>query len=435
MNRLPLSALLLLVWLALLSTLPSAPASAQSADQQMLSVVDSPDPMIPGQLLTYTVQIRNNGPDPAVNGGININLPLTLAFVSSSLPPGFSCAAFGSSMSCTHPNFAAGTTATITLVFRLGEHLLNVPDGQFSTHFFTSGVTPDPVQGNNAITSVTNWDSPQVDVAISAVDSPDPVGPDQNITYSVMVSNTGPDPATNVNFNVFNNNSLRFQSNTAPAGFSCTLPAVGAAPVYTCTASTLPPGNYPFTVVLRAELAVLGPNDGSVAVSFSANGIGDDTDDNNNSETEITSYVTPDADVSITVSDSPDPVILGGNITFNATITNGGPDPATATNFNMFNNGSLRFVSVQAPAGFNCTPPAVNNAPTFTCTHPSLPVGQSANVIVVTRTDPALLGTTGGTVSNSFSANSSLSDPVNANNTKTEQTLVLADDLFRNGFE
>lgn len=435
MFRLLLSLYLPLASLALLIAVPGGAARAQSADQQLLSVVDSPDPMIPGQLLTYTVQIRNNGPDPAVNGGININLPLTLAFVSSSLPPGFSCAAFGSSMSCTHPNFAAGTTATMTLVYRLGEHLLNFPDGQFSTNFFTSGVTPDPVQGNNAITSVTNWDSPQVDIAISAVDSPDPVGPDQNITYSVMLSNAGPDTATNVNFNVFNNNSLRFQSNTAPAGFSCTLPAVGAAPIYTCTAATLPPGSYPFTVVLRAELAVLGPSDGTVAVSFSANGIGDDTNDNNNSETEVTSYVTPDADVSITVTDTPDPVILGGNISFNATVTNSGPDPATSTNFNMFNNGSLRFVSLQAPAGFNCTPPAVNSAPTFTCTHPSMPVGQTANFVVVTRTDPALIGTTGGTVSNSFNANSSLTDPVNTNNAETEQTLVLTDDLFRNGFE
>lgn len=421
--------------LLLALALPIADAHAQSADQQLLSAVDNPDPVIPGQLLTYTIQTRNNGPNAAVNGGLNVNLANELTMTSMTAPSGFSCAAFGNNLSCTHPSFAANTTATFTIVARLGEHLLNFPDGQFSSNFFSSGTTPDPVQGNEFQTVVTRWDSPQVDIAVTAADAPDPVGPNQDITYSVLVRSLGPDTPTNVNFNVFNNNSLRFVSNTAPAGFNCTLPAVGGAPVYSCSIASLPPGNYPFTVVLRADLAVLGPNDGSVAVNFASAGTGDDTDDNNNSETEVTTYVTPDADIGISVSDSPDPVVLGGDITFNVAVTNAGPDPGTTTNFNMFNSGDLRFVSLQAAPGFNCNPPAVGTRPTFTCTHPSMPVGQTANFVVITRTDPALINANGGTISNSFTAASSLSDPVGNNNAETEQTLVLADGLFKNGFE
>ena len=39
---------------------------AQSADQEVVSVVDAPDPVTPGSTLSYTVTIRNNGPDAAV---------------------------------------------------------------------------------------------------------------------------------------------------------------------------------------------------------------------------------------------------------------------------------------------------------------------------------------------------------------------------------
>jgi len=39
----------------------SLSALAQSADQEVVSVVDSPDPVIPGNTLTYTITLRNNG--------------------------------------------------------------------------------------------------------------------------------------------------------------------------------------------------------------------------------------------------------------------------------------------------------------------------------------------------------------------------------------
>ncbi|HEX7809515.1 MAG TPA: hypothetical protein VF608_12335, partial [Thermoanaerobaculia bacterium] len=65
-----------LVRAVLVSLLLPLSVFAQSADQEVVSVVDSPDPVTPGATLSYTVTIRNNGPDPAVNGGLNINLPL-----------------------------------------------------------------------------------------------------------------------------------------------------------------------------------------------------------------------------------------------------------------------------------------------------------------------------------------------------------------------
>ncbi len=410
-------------------------AFAQSADQEVVSVVDSPDPVIPGQNITYTVTMRNNGPNAAVNGGLNVNLGGSLTHVSNTPPAGFTCLVAGANMTCNTPSFASGATVVITIVARVDESLLNFPDGSITSNFFPSGTTIDPNNSNNMKSATTAWDSPQFDLSMAVSDTPDPVGPDQNITFSAQVSHSGPDTATNVNVNMFNNGSLRFQSVSAPAGFSCTPLAVGAVPTLTCSKPTLVPGIYNFTLVVLADDAVLGINDGTVFTSFSVNGVGNDVNTSNNSETESTAYVTPDADVAIAVADFPDPAVLGESIEYLVTITNNGPDAAPNARMNTFNSGSLRFEQLEAPAGFTCTPPAVGAAPTMTCQTESLASGASVEFIVTVRSDAALTGPLGGTVSTAFSTNSAIADPVNANSAETENTQLIPVLLFANGFE
>src|SRR5215210_8164279 len=79
-------------------------AFAQSADQEVVSAVDAPDPVTPGSTLTYTVTARNNGPDAAVNGGININLPLAVTHTTDVTPAGWTCFWLGSNGSCITPS-------------------------------------------------------------------------------------------------------------------------------------------------------------------------------------------------------------------------------------------------------------------------------------------------------------------------------------------
>jgi len=410
--------------LFVLFMLTSLTALGQSADQQMLSATDSPDPVVPGNNVTYTISIRNNGPDPAVNGGLNANISANLSIVSMNASAGFTCFALGNNLSCTNPSFPSGTTATFTIVGQVAGHLLNFPDGSLSSFFFTSGTTPDPNNGNNSSTVTTNYDSPQMDLALTVSDSPDPVAPDGDITYTVNVTNNGPDPASSVNFNVYNNNTLRFQSVTTPSGWSCIPPAVDAAPVFTCTNPSFAGGaSSTFTVVLRAYDEVLGVNDGTVSAVFSVNGTGDDTNDNNNTETEETLYSTSDADMAIvSVTDSPDPVGPDGDITYTVQVANNGPDAATNATMSVYNNNSLRFQSVSAPGGWSCAAPAVDAAPIFSCTNPSFANAASATFTVVLRAYDEVLGINDGTVSAVFTTGSSLADPNNANNSETENT-------------
>ena len=366
-------------------------AYAQSADQEVVSVVDSPDPITPGATLTYTITMTNHGPDPAVNGGFNVNFPGEVTYMNTVNPPGFSCFTFGAAVSCINPSWAPGTVVFTTTV-QVAPHLAAFPDTSFNTMFTTSGTTPDPNSANNSKTATTNVDSPQVDLSIVATDSPDPVFPDGNITYSGTATNSGPDSASSVNLNVVPTSSLAFQSATFPAGWNCLFPAVGALnATFTCSRPTWAPGADNFTVVYSANDENIGINDTSLLVIFSvAASFSDETDDSSDNQTTVTTqYTTADADLNITASDSPDPVGPDGDITYTVTVTNQGPDTPTNTTFDVVGNGGqTRFVSLTAPGGWSCNPPAPGtllNVGGFQCTHASFANGASAVFTVVTE--------------------------------------------------
>ena len=409
--------------LFVLSLLVSLSVFAQSADQEILSATDSPDPVIPGNNVTYTVQVRNNGPDAAVNGGLNISIGGSLFYVSGSGPAGFTCANIGNNASCTNPSFPSGTTATFTIVAQLDPSRVNFPDGTVVSTFGTSGTTIDPNNGNNFASVTTSYDSPQIDLSVAVSDSPDPVFPNQNVTYTIDVANAGPDTATIANFNiVYNGGTFTFQSIAAPAGWDCSsAPAPNTHANFSCTRASFPPGTGTFTVVMKADPAFLGLNDASVPQVFGVTGTGDDTNDLNFSETELTQYLTSDADLAVTNSDSPDPVSPGGTITYTQSIANNGPDAAPNATFSEILQSSVGFQSISAPAGFNCTTPSVGASGTITCTNPSLANGAGGAITVVVTVIAS-----SGIVTNTIATSSNVQDPGNTDNSATVTTTILA---------
>ena len=110
------------------------------------------------------------------------------------------------------------------------------------------------------------------------------------------------------------------------------------------------------------------------------------------------------ADLSITKTDSPDPLTLPGNLTYTLTVANAGPDAAAAVSVSDTLPAGVSFVSATPSAG-SCSGTA-----TITCTLGSLPSGASATVTIVvtpTAANPAL--------SNTATVTSTTFDPVSAN--------------------
>lgn len=410
--------------LLVLSLFVAASAFGQSADQEVVSVVDAPDPVAPGATLTYTINLRNNGPDPATNGGINVNLPAQVTYQNTVAPAGFSCSAFGSNVSCTTPSFAAGSTVAFTMTVQVASSLISFPDGSFSANFFPSGTTPDPNSGNNLKTATTSYDTPQINMGISVSDSPDPVTPDNNITYTVNINNSGPDAAQNATFNTFNNGSLQFQSATVPSGWNCTLPAINSTPTFTCTHATsyAAGATSQFVVVVRASKTILGVNDGSVSTFFGVSGTGNETNTANDGETETTAYDAPSVDMQVTASDSPDPVAPDGNITYTVSVTNAGPDTATNAVMTVVLNNTLRFQSITVPAGWSCPSLSVGHGASFSCTAASLAAPTTSVFTVVLNAGQAQFGVSTQTINQNFAVSSDWADPNNANNSVTVST-------------
>jgi uncharacterized repeat protein (TIGR01451 family) len=396
---------------------------AQSADQEVVSAVDSPDPVTPGATLTYTITVTNHGPDPAVNGGLNANFASALSGFVFTPPAGFTCSALGNNASCTNPSWAPGT-AVFTVTATVDASLANFPDGTFTSNFFPSGTTTDPNSGNNNKSATTTYDSPQIDLAISVADAPDPVAPNNNINYTVDVSNAGPDTATNVNIGVFHSSGLQFVSGTQPAGWTCTFPSAGGTPIFNCTRASFASGaSSQLTFTLYADRNVIGPFDSTLTVAFSIGGTGNDTNTANNSENETTQYVTPDSDMAITsATDSPDPVTPDGDITYTVTVANNGPDPAVNAAFSVPMNNTLKFRSVTTPpGGWTCNAPPVGFGGGFDCHNPSFAVGSSVFTVVL-RADSNAFGNSDQTINQGFLASSDNTDPNNGNNTATVST-------------
>jgi len=111
---------------------------------------------------------------------------------------------------------------------------------------------------------------------------------------------------------------------------------------------------------------------------------------------------------------SPSPVQVGSNLTYTITITNLGPDTATAVAATDTLPASVTFVSASA----GCT----TNGSTVTCGVASLNNGAAATFqIVVTPT-------TAGAVTNTVAVSADESDPVPANNTTMAVTTVSPDE-------
>src|SRR3954452_17969623 len=89
-----------------------------------------------------------------------------------------------------------------------------------------------------ALFPVASFAVVSADMGVTPSDSPDPVAPDGNITYTVHVTNAGPSIATTAHLNVIMNGTLLWQSMTVPAGWSCPSLSVGFGGSFTCTAAT-----------------------------------------------------------------------------------------------------------------------------------------------------------------------------------------------------
>lgn len=114
---------------------------------------DSPDPVAPGQTVTYRIEVRNNGTTtmPATTSGVRIEdvLPAGVTLVSATTSAG-TCSGSGPVV-CAIGTLPGGGTATVTIVVRVASGT----SGSITNSVSVSSATADGVTANNTSTEST----------------------------------------------------------------------------------------------------------------------------------------------------------------------------------------------------------------------------------------------------------------------------------------
>jgi uncharacterized repeat protein (TIGR01451 family) len=395
-------------------------AAGTSADLS-ITKTDSPDPVDAGNNLTYTITATNSGPDPATTASFSDTLPAGTAFVSLPAVAGWSCTTpavgAGGTVSCSNPSFAVGS-AVFTLTTAVNA---STAAGTVLSNTATiTATTTDPVPGNNSATATTTVGA-SADVSVTKTDSPDPVSPGSNLTYTITANNAGPSDAATVSLDDTLPAGTTFVSLSSPGGWSCTTPAVGATGTVSCSIAALAAGSAVFTLVVNVDAGVApGTILSNTATAASAT---TDPTPGNNSATATTTVGAGSADLSITKTGAPDPVVPGSNLTYTITASNAGPSSAATVALNDTLPAGTTFVSLASPGGWSCTTPAVGAAGTVSCSIAALAAGGAVFTLTV-AVDPSVVP--GTVLSNTAAVTSTTADPNTGNESATATTLVVA---------
>jgi uncharacterized repeat protein (TIGR01451 family) len=408
----------------------TATNKVQAAADLSITKCDAPDPVVPGENITYTIGAANAGPSEARNVTITDALPANTTFASFTQDSGpaftLTTPAAGETGTVTarRATLAAGASATFTLVVNANS---DTPDGTIISNTVTiSSDTGEKNPQDNSATAITHVEGSKADLSVTKSDSPDPVQAGSDITYTIVLTSAGPSDARNVVLSdaiPANTTFASFIQDTGP-GFTLTTPASGETGTVTATADTFASGaSATFTLVVNVN----ADTPAGTVISNTASVSSDTCDKNpeNNSATATTDVqASTAADLSVTKSDSPDPVTAGDNLTYTIVLTSAGPSDALNVSLSDAIPADTTFVSWSQTAGptFVLTAPPSGGTGTVTATADTFASGASATFTLVVNVNA---DTPGGTViSNTATVSSSTRDQNTTNNSVTETTGV-----------
>jgi len=249
---------------------PPPPTPIPQADLA-ITKTDGITTLFPGGGLTYTIVVRNNGPAQVGNARVQDTFPaaISLATWACSSSPGSNCdtASGSGSINVTVDLLVTGTaTFTVTVT-------TNAASPGCGTLVNTATVTPpptraDPNLANNTATDIDTFAN-CADLEITKTDSADPVMFGNTFTYTITVTNHGPDSAANV---IVTDGLSQVNwppvAAVAPTVNSVT-PSQGGCAAFPCNLGTILSGNSA-TITVSVTANTAGPITNAVAVSSSA---------------------------------------------------------------------------------------------------------------------------------------------------------------------
>ena len=383
-----------------------------------------PAQAFPDTDIEYDITVTNVGSTTASPVTLTDPIPAGMTFVSAIASPGFSCTTpgvgSGGTVTCTATSLGTNSSVTLELVVHIDA---NSPPGSSFTNV-ASVSTPGDGNSNNDSSTVVTTLFPKSDLQVSK-SGPDTASADTDVTYTITVTNLGPQDASEVTLNDPIPAGMTFVSANDGGVFTCTTPNPGEAGTISCSAPLLPAGSstqLTFVLHIDAE-AEPGTSFTNVATASTASDLGTE----NNSGIAVTTIpVPPTGDVSVT-KDGPGAAGPDTDVVYTIVVSNGGPSAAENVAFNDTLPGDMTFVSLQQSSNdLSCTTPAIGAGGTITCTAASLAAGVT---VTLTLTGHVPTQTEAGTQYTNEAVVTASNDPNEENNAATTALIVSSTDL------
>ena len=382
------------------------------ADFTISKIVDNNTPS-PGDTVTYTITVTNNGPQNSKAHFFD-TLPSGLTYLSKS-----TCSKVGNGIDC-KKWLNAGNISIVTLK-------AIVDAGASGSIINTATVEKDNTNSNGEKTFesdlANNNDSATITVAsvtdavsiTKTVDNSTPSVGDI-VSFSIVTTNSGLDKKIEMRdwiesgVNGVTPNAFQIVNYTTDkTDVTCSIDAGGGTPFLYCVTNSDYADAESFTTTVQARILKSG-NIQNRAYGYKYPW---DTTVMDSSTVSMTASNAASTDLSInSILDAPDPVDIGGDITYTVAISNNG---AIATGVEL--NATLSVGTLKtAPSGWSCSGTSAVN-----CVRDNnLNDGDSENVIFI-FTAPS----TAQTITLSTSIGSYQTDSSPSNNTKNETTDVV----------
>ncbi len=392
------------------------PCAAFAADPQITSLIDNPDPVPAGGLYTYTIGVDNNASDDATNVVLTFTVPSGASFVSAS-PSSQNCVA----QNATTVQCGLGTVAgqgldprSIVLTWRA---TVPGPSSISANAVLTADNDTNPANNNQSQTTTVLEGA---DLGLTASGSPTTVNGGSNVTYTLTVTNAGPNSSGDLVVTNTLSPSVTYVSSSG-SGWSCT-PGSGTV---SCTHAGPHPVGTPIAQlqIVATVNAAGGTITHSATVARGPSGT-DDPDNSNNTAT-VNTQVVAGADLSIaSVSvTSAVPGIAGQNAIFLIQPRNLGPASASGVAVTANLPAGWTYVSASGP-NWVCG----RSGQVVSCGRGTLPVGATDDItITALAPSSATVGATGTTYNVSAGITTATADPNNGNNNGSVSLLVLPD--------
>ena len=352
----------------------------------------NPTAVASGQLLTFTINVTNNGPSTARQ------VTLVDAFdASSAVNPGNLCRILDAAdqLECDLPDIPPGQSQ--------GFQIFEIPfddAGEYTNTVTAATSTPESDVSNNTGAAPVTVLNPDLDLALTKAVTGEIVA-GERFEYTLTVNNLGPSIA-----------QVSTLTDTLPAGLApdgattdsgtCTV----TGQVVECGLEFLAPPEFGGGPAVITVVGTVDPNivGGSVINTATIDSLGENNPDDNTAS--VTTDIVRRADVTVVKTAALPEFVAGGGIDYAVAITNTGPSAATSAVLDDVLPAQATFAPRFSDP--RCTAPATPGAQ-VTCDLSAVPVGDTVVVRIAAALSPAF---TGDTITNSAVFRSAANEPV-----------------------